>query len=204
MPGSAAICDYPENGEFATEHASITGPATRSDLPSDGWTWRFPLTSSRMENAFILNASPKKFNSERRAKAARRSLASTDPKPQLKSSTTLIGKNKNPRAETRGFLFCLSVTEPAPSPRLWATASGATPARHTDDTTPIPHGHRQPELSTLPETGTFYFALTQRCATPGRETCDSNVASAVRNHSNESFIAKSSAGGTPKWNVQTR
>src|SRR5512134_2790761 len=125
----------------------------------------------RMQNAFILNARPKKFNSERRAKAARRSLAFTGPKPQLKSSTTLMGKNKNPRAETRGFLFCLSVTEPAPSLRLWATVSGATPARHTEHIMRKPHGNLKPELSILPETGSFYFALTTFGSMVSRKWC---------------------------------
>lgn len=50
--------------------------------------------------------------------------------------------------------------EPAPSLRLWASAPGATPVRLIKHTTGGPNHRSKPELSTLPETGSFYFALT--------------------------------------------
>src|SRR5450759_3178281 len=52
-------------------------------------------------------------------------------------------------------------SEPTPSPRLWATASGATPARLSQHIMGGSTGHSKPELSTLPRSGTFYFALTK-------------------------------------------
>ena len=51
---------------------------------------------------------------------------------------------------------------PTPPLRLWATAPGATPARLTEHTTGGSADRLEPELSTLLETGTFYFALTLR------------------------------------------
>jgi len=39
---------------------------------------------------------------------------------------------------------------------------GATPALRIEHTTGGPSGHSKPELSTLLESGTFYFALTRR------------------------------------------
>ena len=51
-------------------------------------------------------------------------------------------------------------SEPTPSHRLWATAPGATPVRLCEHTMKVPNGSSQPELSTLVETGTFYFGPT--------------------------------------------
>jgi len=62
--------------------------------------------------------------------------------------------------------FCVTgghspiASEPTPSPRLWVAAPGATPALRVEHTTGGRRGHSKPELSTLPESGTFYFALT--------------------------------------------
>src|ERR1035438_4146822 len=67
--------------------------------------------------------------------------------------------------------FCVTgghspiASEPTPSRRLWATAPGATPALRIEHTTGGRADHSKPELSTLLESGTFYFALTglERC-----------------------------------------
>jgi len=67
--------------------------------------------------------------------------------------------------KTRGF--CVTgghspiASEPTPSPRLWATAPGATPALPVEHITGGDSGHSKPERSTLLESGTFYFALTE-------------------------------------------
>src|ERR1035441_10246906 len=50
--------------------------------------------------------------------------------------------------------------EPTPSPRLWATAPGATPARLCEHTMRVFSRPAKPELSTLVGTGTFYFGPT--------------------------------------------
>jgi hypothetical protein len=66
--------------------------------------------------------------------------------------------------------FCVTgghppiASEPTPSLRLWATAPGATPARLTEHTTGGQADRSKPELSTLLESGTFYFALTAASA----------------------------------------
>src|ERR1039458_8418121 len=52
--------------------------------------------------------------------------------------------------------------EPTPSHRLWAAASGATPALRIELTTSGLTSLSKPELSTLLGRGTFYFALTTR------------------------------------------
>jgi hypothetical protein len=52
--------------------------------------------------------------------------------------------------------------EPTPSPRLWATAPGATPARLCEHTMRVFSRPAKPELSTLVGTGTFYFAATPK------------------------------------------
>ena len=62
--------------------------------------------------------------------------------------------------------FCVTgghspiASEPTPSRRLWAAAPGATPALRIEHTTGGRADHSKPELSTLLESGTFYFALT--------------------------------------------
>jgi hypothetical protein len=56
--------------------------------------------------------------------------------------------------------FCRLLSEPTPSHRLWAATPGATPALRVEHTTGGRTDHSKPELSTLLESGTFYFALT--------------------------------------------
>jgi hypothetical protein len=56
--------------------------------------------------------------------------------------------------------LCRLPSEPTPSHQLWATALGATPALPVEHTTDGRSDRPKPERSTLPETGTFYFALT--------------------------------------------
>src|SRR5437660_6475176 len=77
------------------------------------------------------------------------------------SSTTPSWRSGN----THGF--CVTggrwpiASEPTPSPRLWATPPGATPARLCEDTMRVGHRPRQEELSTWLGVGTFYLAPTQ-------------------------------------------
>src|SRR5947209_1607052 len=82
------------------------------------------------------------------------------------SSTTPSWRSGN----THGF--CVTggrwpiASEPTPSPRLWATAPGATPVRLCEHTTRLLNRPSEPELSTWMGTGTFYLAptvVTSRC-----------------------------------------
>src|SRR5580765_1294686 len=63
--------------------------------------------------------------------------------------------------------FCVTgghppiASEPTPSPRLWATAPGATPVRLCEHTMWVPTRPSKPELSTWLGTGTFYLAPTE-------------------------------------------
>ncbi len=62
--------------------------------------------------------------------------------------------------------FCVTgghlpiASEPTPSPRLWATAPGATPAWLCNHTMRVSNRPSKPELSTWPGIGTFYLAPT--------------------------------------------
>jgi len=57
--------------------------------------------------------------------------------------------------------FCRLLLEPTPSHRLWAATPSATPALRVEHTTGSRADRSKPELSTLLESGTFYFALTR-------------------------------------------
>ncbi len=90
------------------------------------------------------------------------------PKPLLGSFTKSIqpsdpgkpSKRTGPisPASLEGFSRLLS--EPTPSHRLWAATPSATPALRVEHTTGSRADRSKPELSTLLESGTFYFALT--------------------------------------------
>ena len=105
---------------------------------------------------------------ESRAKAARRPSRSLCPKPPLGSFTKAIGLGSSMPSWRSGNThgFCITgghspiASEPTPSPRLWATEPGATPALRIEHITGGRSGYSKPELSTLLESGTFYFALT--------------------------------------------
>src|ERR1700680_5029702 len=62
--------------------------------------------------------------------------------------------------------FCVTgghppiASEPTPSPRLWATAPGATPVRLCEHTRRVSFKPSKAELSTLVGLGTFYFGPT--------------------------------------------
>lgn len=96
-------------------------------------------------------------------------FASLCPKPPLGSFTKAIGLGSTlpswRSGKTHGF--CVTgghspiASEPTPSPRLWAAAPGATPALPIELTTSGQSDRSKPELSTLLETGTSYFALTR-------------------------------------------
>src|SRR5229473_543790 len=68
-------------------------------------------------------------------------------------------------ASLEGFRRLLS--EPTPSHRLWAATPGATPALRVEHTTGGRADRSKPELSTLLESGTFYFALTHEQSPDG-------------------------------------
>ena len=90
------------------------------------------------------------------------------PKASLGGSTKAMDPGKTMPSWRSGKThgFCVTgghppiASEPTPSLRLWATAPGATPARLTEHTTGGSADRSEPELSTLLESGTFYFALT--------------------------------------------
>src|SRR5690348_14119835 len=74
--------------------------------------------------------------------------------------------------------FCVTgglppiASEPTPSPRLWATPPGATPAGLCEHTMRADRRLSIPELSTLAGIGTFYFGPTLRAsALMGRARC---------------------------------
>jgi hypothetical protein len=104
------------------------------------------------------------IHKERRAKAARRSIAFHAPKASAQKLHHPVGiKTKTPKTKTpegNSGVGCRTVTEPAPSPRPWESVTGATPSRQYDHSTGGFKYRSQAELSTLPGTGTFYFALT--------------------------------------------
>src|SRR5215469_3814848 len=62
--------------------------------------------------------------------------------------------------------FCVTgglppiASEPTPSPRLWATPPGATPAGLCEHTMEVESWPSKPELSTWLGIGTFYLAPT--------------------------------------------
>src|SRR5215470_11699268 len=101
-------------------------------------------------------------------KSSPANIAFLCPKPPLQGFTKAIGLRSSlpswRSGKTHGF--CVTgghspiASEPTPSPRLWAAALGATPALRIEFITGGHSGHSKPELSTLLETGTFYFALT--------------------------------------------
>jgi hypothetical protein len=93
------------------------------------------------------------------------------PKPPLGSFTNSIQSSDTGKPSARNGPVSPGVierweglrrllSEPTPSPRLWVSAPGATPARQPQLTTCPKIGTSKPELSTLLGTGTFYFALT--------------------------------------------
>src|ERR1022692_3949008 len=90
------------------------------------------------------------------------------PKPPLGSLTKAIGLGSSMPSWRSGNThgFCVTgghspiASEPTPSRRLWAAAPGATPALRIEHTTGDRSASSKPELSTLLESGTFYFALT--------------------------------------------
>ena len=98
--------------------------------------------------------------------------------------------------------FCVTgghppiASEPTPSPRLWATAPGATPVRLCEHTMRVSSRPSKPELSTWLETGTFYLAPTaqrsQECERGTLRTCatqmrTNRVYSALRPESSVHF-----------------
>src|SRR5262252_7663063 len=66
---------------------------------------------------------------------------------------------------THGFCVTAGLppiaSEPTPSPRLWATSPGATPARLCEHTMEVERRSSKPELSTWLGIGTFYLAPTR-------------------------------------------
>jgi hypothetical protein len=110
-----------------------------------------------------LSGEAEAVNKERRAKAARRTSRFINPKPPLGSNTksrqSFNTKRPSGRyAPSEGPHRLLS--EPTPSHRLWVATLGATPALPVEHNTDGRSGDSKPELSTLLESGTFYFALT--------------------------------------------
>jgi hypothetical protein len=106
--------------------------------------------------------------------AARRTSRLINPKPPLGGLTNAIGLGSTMPSWRSGKThgYCVTgghspiASEPTPSPRLWVTAPGATPALRIENITGGPAGNSKPELSTLLETGTFYFALTAKANFP--------------------------------------
>src|ERR1051325_6934457 len=74
--------------------------------------------------------------------------------------------------------FCVTgglppiASEPTPSPRLWATPPGATPAGLCEHTMRADRRLSIPELSTLAGIGTFYFGPTLPPEQPAPPRCN--------------------------------
>ena len=107
-------------------------------------------------------------NLERRAKPARRASR------YMPKASALRFHPSNGSRLNRALLalrkchgFCVTgghlpiASEPTPSPRLWATAPGATPARLCNHTMKVSNRPSKPELPTWLGTGTFYLAPTR-------------------------------------------
>jgi hypothetical protein len=87
-----------------------------------------------------------------------KSIQSSDTgKPSKRTGPVSPGVCESPQEGLRRLL-----SEPTPSHRLWAAAPGATPALPVEHNMGDYSSHSKPELSTLLEIGTFYFALTHR------------------------------------------
>src|SRR5450432_2075768 len=160
--------------------AGPQGPQSGRQKRLDGRLLRTPragvMASGTDGQREELRGEAEAVNKERRAKAARRSSRFICPKPPLRSLTKAIGLGSTMPSWRSGKThgFCVTgghspiASEPTPSPRLWAAAPGATPALRIEHITGGRGGHSKPELSTLLESGTFYFALTlPPCAGPG-------------------------------------
>jgi len=96
------------------------------------------------------------------------------PKPPLGGSTKAMDPGSTRPSWRSGTThgFCGTgglapiASEPTQSPRLWATAPGATPARLCEHTMRVLSRPSKPELPTWPGLGTFYLAPTIRCRLP--------------------------------------
>ena len=92
------------------------------------------------------------------------------PKPPLGGFTKAMdpGRTEPSRRSGKTHGFCVTggippiASEPTPSPRLWATAPGATPARLCEHTMRAGHRPSKEELSTWLGVGTFYLAPTPK------------------------------------------
>ena len=111
---------------------------------------------------------------KRRAKTARRSSRCM-PKasaPKFHQSNGFRGSAMPSWRSGRIHGFCVTgghlpiAPEPTPSPRLWATAPGATPARLCEHTMRVFYQPSKPELSTWLAIGTFYLAPTPTIRVP--------------------------------------
>src|ERR1700733_3248920 len=97
----------------------------------------------------------------RRAFLMAQSLRSRIPPKQW-----IHGSSRALQALRKSHGFCVTgglppiASEPTPSPRLWATAPGATPARLCEHTMRVGHRPSKEELSTWQRVGTFYLAPT--------------------------------------------
>jgi len=77
---------------------------------------------------------------------------------QLNNALLALRKHSRVLRHRRAFADCFGAN---PSPRLWVTAPGATPARLCEHTMRVFYQPSEPELSTWPGIGTFYLAPTR-------------------------------------------
>jgi hypothetical protein len=103
------------------------------------------------------------------------SFTSSRTRPYRKALLSEPGRSARDVVSPEGLRRLLP--EPTPSPRLWATAPGATPARLCEHTMRAASQPSKPERSTWLGIGTFYLAPTVvrfsrlgRDAQTGRET----------------------------------
>ena len=97
-----------------------------------------------------------KASAPRRIHPKKRSRRRDDPKQASKAKPS-----GGDFAAARGFLADASFgASPVVASALGATPD-ATPAWRIEHTTAVANDHPKPELSTLPQTGSFYFALTR-------------------------------------------
>src|ERR1017187_5288092 len=86
-------------------------------------------------------------------------VALINPRPQLKSLTTLISIKQNPRSNSRVFALPIS-NGASPIASALGIRSGATPREHTHPNRQLRSPPSKQDISTLLRLGHFYFALT--------------------------------------------
>ena len=152
-----AECGMRPAAEPKAEQAGSQGSQRRRAEPLDGWL----LRSAQPAVVEVRWEIEKKVHLE--------GALFLCPKPQLGGFTKAMDPDRTEPSRRSGNThgFCVTgglppiASEPTPSPRLWATPPGATPAGLCEHTMRADSRPSKPELSTLAGIGTFYFGPTR-------------------------------------------